>query len=214
MQTTFHPAGFLSPFRTLLLLAVSAPTFAAEPKAKPGPNDPAPSTRTFFIEGTKTDADVKAATAAAMKVPTVNKVEDLTPTSGFANISFDHHGVTHQQIAQGIADAGPYKVTFRFAVTDYDKDENAVKVEKVFERVKDLVRIEATDRAKGLFTIHFLPLKLDPSAPGGKGFNFGMLAHPIGDPAPKGLGLKIRQIAEGSLAAQTPGPKKAAPPKK
>jgi copper chaperone CopZ len=199
---------------TTLLLSPASPAFAAEPKAKPGPGDPSPSTRTFFIEGVKTAEDVKTVTAAAMKVQTVNKVEDLTPSSGYANISFDHHGVTHQQIAQGIADAGAYKVTFRFAVADYGKDDNAAKVDKVFDRVKELVRIEATDKAKGLFTIHFLPLKQDPSTPRGKGFNFGMLAHPIGDPAPKGLGLQIRQIAEGSLAAQAPGPRKAAPKKK
>lgn len=185
------------------------PAIAAEKKAAPGPNEPAPSQRTFYLEGVTSEADVKAITAAAMKVKSVDKVVDLTPTSGFANIYFDHHAVTHQQIAQAIADAGPFKVSFRFIVPDYGKDGNAAKIDAVFAKVAKLVQIEPLDRATNLFVIRFLPFRPEPGKPMGMGFNFGHIAHPIIDPAPKGMGLRIQQVSAGSLARPAAGKKKA-----
>lgn len=41
---------------------------AADKKAAPGPNEPAPSTRTFFIDGVNSDADVQAIIAATSRV--------------------------------------------------------------------------------------------------------------------------------------------------
>ena len=183
---------------------------AAEKKAAPGPNEPVPSTRTFFVDGVKSDADVKAIIAAASRVKSVDAVVDLTPTSGFANISFDHHAVTHQQIAQAIMDAGAFKVSFKFVVADYAKDGNAPKMDAVFARFAKLVSIEPLDRTKGSFVIRFLPFKPEPGKPLGMGFNFGHIAHPIIDPAPKGMALRIQQVAEGSLAKPTETPKKKA----
>lgn len=172
--------------------------WAAAPAAKPGPNEPSPQTRTFFIEGVHSAADVKAITDKVMKVPTVTKVEGLTPTSGFANVSFDHHGVTHQQIAQAIADAGKFEATFRFAIPDYAA--NAEKVDAIFAKVKDEARIESTNKEKGEFVLHFLPLKGGTPSPHGIGFNFGKIGHPVMDPPPKGLGLKMVSINQGSAA--------------
>ncbi len=185
---------------------------AAAPKAKPGPKDYVASARTFFIEGVKSDADVKAIIAAASKVNTVSNIVDLTPTSGFANISFDHHSITHQQIAQAIADAGPFKVSFKFLVPDYAKDaETAGKMDAVFARFAKNVSIEPLDKAKGLFVIRFLPFTPGPAGqPLANGFNFGHIAHPVIDPAPKGMGLRIQQVAEGSLAKENAAPKKKA----
>jgi copper chaperone CopZ len=204
--------AFLRTFTAVLALiaTLALTTRAAAPKAKPGPKDPAPSTRTFFIEGVKSAADVQAVTAAASKVNTVSNVVDLTPASGFANISFDHHAVTHQQIAQAIADAGPFKVSFKFLVPDYAKDaETAKKMDAVFARFAKSVSIEALDKAKGLFVIRFLPFTPGPAGqPLANGFNFGHIAHPIIDPAPKGMGLRIQQVAEGSLAKETAAAKK------
>jgi copper chaperone CopZ len=204
--------AFLRTFTAVLALiaTLALTTRAAAPKAKPGPKDPAPSTRTFFIEGVKSAADVQAVTAAASTVNTVSNVVDLTPASGFANISFDHHAVTHQQIAQAIADAGPFKVSFKFLVPDYAKDaETAKKMDAVFARFAKSVSIEALDKAKGLFVIRFLPFTPGPAGqPLANGFNFGHIAHPIIDPAPKGMGLRIQQVAEGSLAKETAAAKK------
>lgn len=181
---------------------------AAEKKAAPNPNAPSPSTRTFFIDGVKSEADVKAVVAAASKVKSVNAVVDLTATSGFANISFDHHAVTHQQIAQAILDAGAFKVSFKFVVPDYAKDGNAAKMDAVFARFAKLVSIEPLDRSRGAFVIRFLPFTAEPGKPLGMGFNFGHIAHPIIDPAPKGMALRIQQVAEGSLAAPAGAGKK------
>ncbi len=191
----------------LLALAIFGTNFlnAAEAKKKPGAKGPVPSTRTFYIEGVRSAADVQVITAAAAKVNTVSNIVDLTASSGFANISFDHHAVTHQQIAQAILDAGPFKVSFKFTVPDYSRDaETAAKMDAVFARFAKHVAIEPFDKAKGLFVIRFLPFKPAPAGqPLANGFNFGHIAHPIVDPAPKGMGLRIVQSAEGSLAKQT-----------
>lgn len=191
------------------LLGLGVTAWAAEKKAAPGPNEPAPSTRTFFIAGVSSEADVKAVTAAAMKVKSVTSVVDLTPASGFANIAFDHHAVTHQQIAQAILEAGAYQVSFKFIVPDYAKEGNAAKIDAVFARFAKLVAIEPLDKAKNLFVIRFLPFTATAAKPMGNGFNFGHIAHPIIDPAPKGMGLRIQQVNEGSLARPAAGKKKA-----
>jgi hypothetical protein len=190
----------------VLALLVGGTVWAAAPAKKPGPNEPSPQTRTFFIAGVASDADVKAITDAVMKVKSVTKVAGLTAASGFANISFDHHAVTHQQIAQGIADAGRFQATFRFVVPDYAA--NAAKVDAIFAKVKDEVRIEATDKEKGQFVLHFLPLKAGTPGPHGIGFNFGKIGHPLMDPAPKGLGLKMQSISAGATAKKPPAKKR------
>jgi hypothetical protein len=177
---------------------------AAEAKKKAGPKGYTPSTRTFYIEGVRSAADVQVIVAAALKVSTVSNIVDLTASSGFANISFDHHAVTHQQIAQAILGAGPFKVSFKFTVPDYSRDaETAAKMDAVFARFAKHVAIEPLDKAKGIFVIRFLPFTPAPAGqPLANGFNFGHIAHPIIDPAPKGMGLRIVQSAEGSLAKQ------------
>lgn len=192
-------------FVPVIALLAAGTVFAAPPGKVPGPNEPAPQTRVFFIEAVKTDADVKTITDAVMKVKSVTKVDRLTPTSGFASISFDHHAVTHQQIAQAIADAGAFKVSFRFIIPAYAA--NADKVDAIFAKVKDEVQIEATDKEKGEFVLRFLPLKTGKAGPHGIGFNFGKIGHPLCDPAPKGLGLKMQSlplVAPKSGATKTP----------
>ena len=196
----FSKPTFLQAIPTVLVALTAVSLTAAEPKAKAGPKDYSASARTFYLEGVKSDADVKAIIAAASKVNTVSNIVDLTPAGGFANISFDHHAVTHQQIAQAIADAGAFKVSFKFLVPDYPKAGNAAKMDAVFARFAKLVSIEPLDQGRGLFVIRFLPFKPEPGKPLGTGFNFGNIAHPIIDPAPKGMGLRIQQLAEGSLA--------------
>jgi copper chaperone CopZ len=170
----------------------AAEAAAPAAKAEPGPNDPSPQTRTFFIEGVKSEADVQAITNAVKKVKSVDRVAGLTPSSGWANISFDHHAVTHQQIAQAIADAGSFKASFHFAIPEYAA--NAEKVDAIFAKVKDEVAIDCTNKDKGEFTLHFLPLKAGEAGPHGVGFNFGKIGHPVSDPAPKGLGLKFLNV--------------------
>jgi hypothetical protein len=57
--------------------------------------------------------------------------------------------------------------------------------------VNNEVQIEATNKEKGEFTLRFLPLKAGQPGQHGVGFNLGKIGHPIGDPAPQGLGLKL-----------------------
>jgi copper chaperone CopZ len=182
------------PAAAILLCGV---VLAQTPLKKPGANEPSPQTRAFFVDGVKSESDVKAITESVMKVKSVTKVDKLTPTSGFANISFDHHAVAHQQIAQAISDAGAFKVSFRFAIPDYAA--HAEKIDAIFAKVKDQVAIEATNKEKGEFTLKFLPLKPGTPGPHGIGFNMGRIGHPVIDPPPKGLGLKLVSIAPAGL---------------
>jgi copper chaperone CopZ len=206
-MATLRTAGSWVVAMAMLVLPLAA---AAPKKKAPGPNDPVPSTKTFFIAGVKTDADVQAIIAAASRVKSVDAVAELTPTSGFANISFDHRAVTHQQIAQAIREAGSFEVSFKFLVPEYTKGDHAAKIDAVFARVAKRVKVETLDREKGSFVLHFLPFTPEPGQPQGTGFNFGHIAHPIVDPAPKGLGLRIQQIGAGTQARPAPAAKKAA----
>ena len=192
--------GTWIPLAAMMLAA--AVTMAAPAAKTAGPNEPAPQTRTFFIEGVKTDAQVQAVTAAVMKVKSVTKVDQLTPGSGYANISFDHHAVTHQQIAQAILSAGEFQVSFRIVIPDYAA--SAEKVDAIFAKAKNEVRIAATDKEKGEFTLRFLPLQAGKAGPHGMGFNLGKIGHPLSDPAPKGLGLKVISISKGAPQSRTP----------
>ena len=192
-------------FLPVIVLLAAGTVLAAPPVKKPGPDEPSPQTRAFFIEGVNSDADVKAITDAVMKVKSVTKVDRRTPSSGLATISFDHHAVTHQQIAQAISDAGAFKVSFRFIIPAYAA--NAGKVDSIFAKAKDDVQIEAVNKEKGEFVLRFLPLKAGQAGPHGIGFNFGKIGHPICDPAPKGLGIKMQ-----SLPAAAPKPAAAKKP--
>jgi copper chaperone CopZ len=197
-----------SPWQLLpaVLLLAAGTTLAAAPAKKADPNEPLPQTRTFFIDGVKSEADVKTITDAVTKVKSVTKVDQLTAASGCANITFDHHAVTHQQIAQAIADAGPFRASLRFVIPDYAA--HAQQVDAIFAKVKDEVQIETTNKEKGEFTLRFLPLKAGKPGPHGVGFNLGKIGHPIGDPAPQGLGLKL--LSTASNPAKRPVVKKAA----
>jgi hypothetical protein len=143
---------------------------------------------------------VEEITASLKKVPSFTKIEGLTPKSGFANISFDSHVASYHQIAQAIADAAPgdkkCEPTLKVEIPDYAKGENAAKVDAVFKKLDSKVKIEPLDKEKGLFVVHFLPLKVETDKKGPQGFNGGQLGHPIHDEAPKGLGLKFSIIKE------------------
>ena len=179
---------FLSAFGWLL----TSPGLAAAPTDKGGPYHERPNVRTFFISGVESDADVKAITATLSKLDTVVTVNGLTPTSGFANIYYYHHAVKHQQIAQAIADAGNFHASFRFVVPGYAA--NTEKVHAIFASVKQKVKIERTNKEKEEFVLSFLPLKPATPGPHGVGFNFGKIFHPLADPPPAGLGLKVEPV--------------------
>src|SRR5258708_4665051 len=106
--------------RSLLLTAAILVLATAAPGQEVKPH---PTTVTFFVSGVKSSQDAEAITASLKKVPSFTKVEGLTPTSGHANVSFDSHVVSYQQIAQAIADASTggqkYAVTLQVLIPEY-----------------------------------------------------------------------------------------------
>jgi hypothetical protein len=125
---------------------------------------------------------------------------------GVVNIAFDTHVSSAHQIAQAVAEAfplhgKPYEATLRIRVPEYGKDGNAAKIDAVFAKRKEWVRIEVMDKEKGEFAIHFLPLTVDKAKPGPQGWNPGHFGHAIHDPAPKGLGLPFSLVKQGPAAS-------------
>jgi len=174
---------------------------------KPAPK-PHPVKATFYLTGVNSAAAVKAVTASVLKAPSVTGVTRLTPTSGFAIIAFNTHRTSYHQIAQAIAAASPdggprFAATVRIQIPQYAEGENAGKIDAIFLRRARFVRVETLDKAKGLFAIHFLPLREKPGVTRPQGFNLGQFGHPVRDMPPKGLGLKFRVIRE-----RTPKPGK------
>ena len=196
----------------LSLLTITALAFtasAAEKKAVA----PHPTTQTFFISNVECDTCVANITESLKKVKSVTKVEKLTPRSGYANVSFDSHKDSFQQIAQAIADATPvhgkkYAASIKLRVPDYAKDDNAAKVDAVFAKSSAFVKVEVTDKEKGEFLMSFLPLTVDAKKTGPQGWNGGRFGHPIHDPPPKGLGLTFSIVREGAPAGKAAAKKK------
>ncbi|MBI5774787.1 MAG: heavy-metal-associated domain-containing protein [Verrucomicrobia bacterium] len=187
------PALLLAP--TLVFTAT-----AAEKKAFV----PHPVTATFYISNVQCGSCVDAVAESVKRVKSATDVK-MQPGDGYAQISFDTHVSSYHQIAQAIAEAAPvhgdkYVPTLRMSVPDYAKGDNAAKVDAVFAKSKDQVKVIAKNREKGEFEIQFLPLKVDAAKEGPQGWNAGKFGHPVGDPAPKGLGLKLLVKREGQPA--------------
>ena len=196
----------------LSLFTITALALTASAAEKPAVT-PHPTTLTFFISNVECDTCVANITESIRKVKSVTKVEKLTPQSGYANVSFDSHADSYHQIAQAITDATPehgkkYAATMKLRVPDYAKDDNAAKVDAIFAKSKDFVKVEATNKEKGEFLMSFLPLTVDAKKTGPQGWNGGRFGHPIHDAPPKGLGLAFSIVREGAPAG------KAAPKKK
>ena len=192
------------------LVALALNSTAAEKKGFV----PHPTTATFYISNVECGRCVDAISESVRKVKSVTAVK-MDAATGYANISFDTHVSSAHQIAQAVADATPvhgqpYAATLKMRVADYAKAGNAAKVEGVFEKRKDWVKVETTDPAKGEFEIRFLPLKVDKSKEGPQGWNPGHFGHAVHDPAPKGLGLAFALLKEGEDSPAA----KAAPKKK
>lgn len=150
-------------------------------------------TLVFHLTDAGTIADTEAIRASVGKVASVSKVI-FAP--GVVQVRFDSHVVSYHQVAQAIADAGAsrgknFDPTLKLIVADYAKTNNAAKVDAVLagKRLNQRVRIEASDKLRGEFLLHFLPLTLDAADPAPQGFNGGHLHHPISDPPPRGLGI-------------------------
>lgn len=148
---------------------------------------------TFYLEGTATPHAAESVASALARLYDVIKVEELTATSGFANVTFDQARVTHQEIAEAVAQAGPYRASLRVEIPAYEN--HATAISAIFARVRDAATVAMTNSATKEFTVWFKPCR-----PGVKGFNLGDIGHPIVDPPPKGLGLTWRRVTAGRLS--------------
>jgi len=201
--------------RFVVTIAVSIVLFELAAQAQKKPDDaPPPHTPTliFYLSGGTTTQDHDAIAASVKKLSSASLVE-FNPKRSYVRIRFDSHVVSYHQVAQAIADAGatleknynPYLV---FSVPDYSKSSNAASVDAIFagKRLNTRVHVEALDKTKGLFLIHFLPLKIDLGESSPQGFNGGHLHHPISDPPPHGLGIESSYVSEDQLDS-VPDPK-------
>jgi copper chaperone CopZ len=193
----------------LLLLIGLVGIRCSAPAAEKKPPEPHPTTVTFYIDNVGCEACVESIMDALQKVRSVTAIKGLTADSGYANVSFDSHVNSYHEIANAIATAPPshgkpYVPSIKLSIPEYAQGENAANVDKVFAKQSAHVKVDTTDRAKGEFVVHFLPLDLDPSKTAPQGFNGGHFGHPIHDAPPKGLGLKFAIAREDSKA---PAPK-------
>jgi copper chaperone CopZ len=180
------------------LIAAFVSLAAAQEKKEVKPN---PVKATFYISGMQCSRCVDAIEASVKKVPSVTAV-NVSEAGGYAQVSFDTHTSSYHQIAQAIADAEPqhgdkYAATLKLKAPDYAKADNAAKIDAIFAKEKQFVRVEAVNKNKGEFTLHFLPLKVDAAKKAPQGWNAGKFGHPIHDEAPKGLGLPFQIVKEG-----------------
>ena len=149
----------------------------------------------FYLSGAREQKDADAIRAEVQKLKSASTVEVNTNLS-YARIRFDSHIVSYHQVGQAIVDAGKadgktYDPWLVFFVSDYARSNNAARVDEIFagKRLNTRVNVKPLDKTRGLFAVHFLPLKINPADKTLPGFNGGHLHHPISDPPPRGLGL-------------------------
>lgn len=194
-----QPAPVKNLLLTVLLAAFILPVHAAD-KAKPAAKG-TPVTATFYITEVKCSSCASSIDESLRKLPTVTKVDDLSENTGFAVITFDPAVVSHHQVAQAIfasapVHGDPYVAALKFTIPDYAKGDNAAKVDAVFAKHKNDVRVELKNKARGEFLLQFEPLRVDGGKKGPQGWTLDAFRTSIAEPAPKGLGLAFMVASE------------------
>lgn len=180
-----------------LVVALVLPASAAD-QAKPAGK---PVAATFYITEVKCSSCAGSIEESLRKLPTVTKIDDLSESTGFAVVTFDPQTVSYHQVAQAVFAAAPvhgdaYVATLKFSIEGYAKGDNAAKVDAVFAKHKDNVRVEVKNKSKGEFVLSFEPLKVAAGKKGPQGWNLDQFIAAIQEPAPKGLGLPIQVASE------------------
>ncbi|MCP5560810.1 MAG: heavy-metal-associated domain-containing protein [Verrucomicrobiaceae bacterium] len=164
--------------------------------------DAAPTQKTtFYVSGIECGSCVYAVYQSVSETKGVSAVAVVQRIDNYANVTFDPRAITEHQIAQAVRDSYalhgmPYLATLKLHLPDYAS--NSAKVEAVFARWKDLVKLECADATKGDLEIHFLPLKEDEKKKGPQGWSLAQLTAALQNPAPEGLGLKFTVEKEDS----------------
>ena len=179
----------MKPVSILLIAAtfVLASLFAAE--------KPQPVTRRFYVSGVECGSCVYVVQQSVSEAKGVSDVTVVQVIDNYANVTFDPQVVSEHQIAQVVREAlpihgMPYLATLKLRIPEYAK--NAAPVDEVFARWKKWVEIEAVDRTKGDFVIHFLPLQTDSKKTGPQGWSLAQFTEAMKAPAPRGLGLEFK----------------------
>ena len=197
----------LAPTIALLAFTAAGHLPAAEPPTSDDAYRPHTPTLAYYVSGLAGQKDADTIVARVQTLPSVRKVRvDLVRQ--YVQVRFDSHVVSYHQVAQAIADAGvklkrKFDPRLKITVPEYSRGDNAAKVDAIFaaKRLNQRVRIEPTDKAKGEFLVHFLPLEVDTAATGPQGFNGGHLNHPLHDAPPRGLGLTCIYAADDQSMA-------------
>jgi copper chaperone CopZ len=156
----------------------------------------------YYITGVESTRETDAMIAAIKQLPTVTSATaDIE--RGYIKVSFDSHELSYHQVAQAITGVGSslgktYDPRAVISVPDYAKPDVTPKIQAIFDdpKLAPWVKIEPIEAAKGLFFVHFRPLKLNPDQSGTQGFNGGYLTHPIHMAPPIGLALPFKYAAE------------------
>lgn len=182
--------------KNLLLIAL----FAGLPLNVPAADAPKSAagkvTATFYINEVKCSTCASALEESLRKLPSVSKVDNLSESSGLANVTFDPKTVSYHQVAQAVfatdpVHSNPYIATLKFSIDSYAKGDNAAKVDAILAKHKSEVRAELKNKAKGEFVLFFEPLKVSAAKKGPQGWNFDEFAAAV-----QAAGLKVTLASE------------------
>ena len=133
-----------------------------------------PVTRTFYVTGVECGSCVYAVQHSVGEIKGVSDVAVVQVIDSFANVTFDPQVVSEHQIAQAVREAYPlhgvpYLAALKLRLPDYAK--HAAKADVVMNRWKEWITVKPVDQVKGVFEVHFLPLKADEKQAGPQGWS-------------------------------------------
>lgn len=169
----------------------------------------------YYVTGLGEQSEPEAIVQSVKKLETVSSV-GVNTDRGYVKVVFDSHQLSYHQVAQAIMDAGAqfgkdYDPRVVISVPDYPRKDVTPKINAVFAnpKFKQWIKIEAIDSEKGLFFVHFLPLKDLTLRDGARtpGFNGGYLTHPIHLAPPEGMALRFKYFSDDSPEIPVAGKK-------
>ncbi|NBV21262.1 MAG: copper chaperone [Proteobacteria bacterium] len=180
--------------KNLLLTALFA-TLALNASAADSPKA-GKVTATFYINEVKCSTCANALDESLRKLPSVSKVDNLSESTGLANVTFDPKAVSYHQVAQAIfatepVHSNPYIATLKFSIDGYAKGDNAAKVDAILAKHKSEVRPELKNKANGEFVLFFEPLKVSAAKKGPQGWSYDEFAAEV-----QAAGMKVTLAAE------------------
>ena len=180
MRMTLFRACLVS----LCLIGIASATDAA-----------APPKTTFYVSGIECGSCVYAVYQSVSETKGVAAVAVVQRIDNYANVTFDPKVLSEHQVAQAVRDSYPlhgmpYLATLKLKMPEYAK--HSARIEAVFAKWKNLVKLECVDAAKGDLEIHFHPLKQDEKQKGPQGWSLALLTAELKEP---GINFSLAQEA-------------------